>query len=250
MKTFKLVPILFLLFSISSARGQIKNEDVLDYIGASVDVRTAHYSNGIVVTSEVNVASDLHFKTKNNAFKAGMWGAFGINGNFTEFDYYVSYAVKNFTFAVWDVYDFSPGRPYNNRQAFNYKARETGHFLEASVDYLMSKKFPLKLHYSTVVYGRDRDKLNEKNVYTSVVRLEYPVIDIDGFRLDASIAGVFAYGSRSTLYSKTGGITDIRLRFSKDLKLGNYKLPIYIVPLWNPQANLVHVQVGVTLFSL
>lgn len=250
MKKNKLLLIALSLLCLNTIKGQITTEDVLDHIGASIDLRTAHYSNGIVVTDEVYTASDIHFKTKNNAFRVGMWGGFSINGDFTEFDYYVSYTTGGFTFSVWDIYDFSPDRPYNNRQAFNYKARETGHFVEASVDYQMPKKFPLKVHYSTIVYGRDRDALNKKNVYTSVIRLEYPVIDVDGFKLDASIGGVYAYRSRQTLYSKTGGITDIRLRLSKDIKIGNYKLPIYIVPLWNPQANLVHVQVGVTLFSL
>lgn len=250
MKKITLLSLLLILSGITSLRCQIKNKDVLEHIGGSVNILTTHYSNGAIVTDEPYVATDLYYKTKNNALKAGIWGAYSVNGDFTEFDYYVSYALKGFTFALWDVYNFSPDATYNNRQAFNYIAAETGHFVEASIAYQMPKKFPLKLYYSTVVYGRDRDRLNKKNIYTSVARLEYPIIDVDGFKLEAIVAGVFAWRSRSTLYSETSGITDIRLRLSKDVMLGSYKLPIYIVPLWNPQANLVHIQVGITLFSL
>lgn len=236
-------------FSVYSEEESTKSQ-ALDYIGGTVDVRTMHLWRGIEVSDEVNVATDLHFKTKNNTFKLGLWGGAGVNGNFKEFDYYTSYTIEGLTIALWDVYNFSPGATYNNRQAFNYKASETGHYIDAMLSYRISDKFPLKIFYSTIVFGRDRGPLNDGNKYSTYIELEYPVIAEKGLRLDAAIGGAFSYKTKVNFYGNTAGIVDIHLRLVKDVYIAGYRLPIYIMPMWNPQGNNVNMQFGITLFSL
>lgn len=239
------------LYSFSAySEEEPSKSSVLDYIGGTVDVRTMHLWRGIEVSDEVNVATDVHFKTKDNSFKIGLWGGAGVNGNFKEFDYYASYTIKGLTLAVWDVYNFSPGATYNNRQAFNYKASETGHYIDAMLTYRFSQKFPLKVFYSTIVFGRDRGPKNDSNKYSTYVELEYPVIAEKGLRLDAAIGGAFSYKTKANFYGNTAGVVDIHLRLVKDVYISGYKVPIYVMPMWNPQGDNVNMQFGVTLFSL
>ena len=258
---FATVGILFFIgvLCVKAQEDELDLSPVLDYIGGSVDVRSMHLWRGLEVSDAAYIATDVHFKTKNDAFKFGLWGGAGFNGNFREFDYYTSYTIKGLTFAFWDVYNFSPDATYNNKEAFNYKARETGHYFDLSVAYQFQKKFPLKIFWSTLIFGRDRGPLNEKNRYSTFVQLDYPVIKAKGLTLDASIAGAFALDqgkdaegktSRATFYGKTAGIVDIHLRLQKDFHIAGYKLPIYIMPMWNPQGNNMNMQVGATLFSL
>lgn len=258
---YLVIAVLFLFSSMPllSQEDNEKQSSALDYIGGTIDVRTMHLWRGIEVSDEVNLAADVYFKTKKENFKIGIWGGAGVNGNFKELDYYLSYALKGFTFSLWDVYNFSPHATYNNKEAFNYKAHETGHYVDLSVSYQFSQKLPLRIFWSTLIFGRDRGPLNEKNRYSTFVQLSYPIIDTKGFHLSASIAGAFALDqgkdslgitSRANFYGKTAGIVDINLRLQKDFYIAGYKLPVYVMPMWNPQGNNMNLQFGVTLFSL
>lgn len=254
MKNYKFIILASLFLFASSLQAQeakdSQTNSILDNIGGSVEVRSKHLWRGLEVSEEANLATDLHFKTKDGSFKLGLWGGMGFTGKFKEFDYYASYSVAGLTFAVWDIYNFSPGATYNNDQAFNYKASETGHFIDASVAYQLQGRFPLKLYYSTIIFGRDRGPLNDGNKYSTFVQLEYPLINQNGLTLDASVAGAFSYKTKAHFYGKTGGIVDIRLRLAKDFMIAGYKLPVYVMPMWNPQGDNVNFQIGATLFTL
>ncbi|MFP3693411.1 hypothetical protein SB784_35650, partial [Burkholderia sp. SIMBA_048] len=76
---------------------------------------------------------------------------------------------------LWDIYNFSPNANYNNKEFFNYNARETGRFWDLRSFYTISEKVPLTLSWNTVVFGRDRDQDNTQNKYSSFVSAEYPV---------------------------------------------------------------------------
>lgn len=53
----------------------------------------------------------------------------GGNGNFKGLDHYVQFKKSGFEAVFWDVYNFSQKTTYNNTKAFNYIAKETGHFI-------------------------------------------------------------------------------------------------------------------------
>ena len=73
---------------------------------------------------------------------------------------------------------FSPGATYNNKEFFNYKPDETGRFIDLMLNYTGDRKFPLELSLSTLVYGRDRDLDNSKNIYSSFVYVGYTISSI------------------------------------------------------------------------
>ncbi|MBK5721905.1 hypothetical protein JGH11_13580 [Dysgonomonas sp. Marseille-P4677] len=263
MKHLKSISLLIVAFIIATFSADSQNEDdekitFQNYIGGSIQLKNMHLWRGIEVSDEVSAITDIHFKTKNDAFRAGLWGGVGVNGKFKEFDYYASFKHSGFEISLWDIYNFSTGATYNNKEAFNYKARETGHFIDLRLSHRLQGSFPLKIFWATLLYGRDRDALNKKNRYSSYIELEYPIISHEGYTLDAGIGGAFALvkgrdlngvKTKAHFYGDEPNIVDIHLRFSKTFKLGDYKLPVVIMPMWNPEKDYMNMEISLELLS-
>lgn len=227
-------------------------------VKGTLQLKNMHLWRGQEVTDEVTLATDIFIQDRSNVFKFGIWGGMGINGNYKEFNYYASAAKSGFVFSLWDIYNFSPGADYNNRQAFNYNARETGHFVDASMSYQFQKNFPLKLYWATVIFGRDRGPMNEKNRYSTYVEMSYPIVLKNNINLNFGIGGAFAldkgkdsdgHHSDAHFYGNTPGIVNLNLTVSKDLNLWGYTLPVSVMAMWNPQANYANMQVALNLIS-
>lgn len=247
--------IVFLISISLSAQTEITYKP----IGGAVQFKSMHLWRGQEVTDEATLATDIYYTNKKQDFKFGLWGGAGVNGNFKEIDYYINYSIKGFTFALWDIYNFSPGANYNNRQAFNYSARKTGHFVDLSVVYQFQQNFPLKIYWATVIFGRDRGELNEKNRYSTFVELCYPMLRNNVVNLDIGIGGAFAMSKGKNIsgektdahfYGDSPGIVSINLTVSKTLELWGYKLPVSITPMWNPENNYANIQIALNLISL
>lgn len=256
--------ILSLILIVVTANSQIyaQNDEerlpIEDYIGGSIHLKNMHLWRGYQVSSEVTSTAEIYFKTKNDILRVGLWNGMGVNGGFKELDYYVHFKKSGFEVVFWDVYNFSPEATYNNKQAFNYIAKETGHYFDLRLSYRLQKKIPLKIFWSTIFFGRDRDGLNEKNRYSSYLELEYPVFSRYGYSLDVGVGGAFALvngrnkeGKKTdaNFYTDHTNVVDIHLRLSKTFKIGNYNLPVAFMPMWNPPNDNMNMEVSLELLS-
>ena len=156
-------------------------------------------------------------------------------------------------FALWDIYNLSPGASYNNKEFFNYKSAETGRFLDASIACNFGEKFPLTVSWATVLFGRDRNAANTENKYSTFVYAEYPVLRAETWGLSAGIGGAFALnecGSSSHFYGDKPGIVHIQIKGSYHLKITDkYTLPLHTMVMFNPEGDRAFYQIGATLFS-
>ena len=131
----------------------------------------------------------------NGHLNAGLWGGTNTSGKYKEFDYHVSFMHQGFTLAVWDIFNFSPGASYDNKDFFNYDAHTTGRFLDVTARYnfaALSAKVPLTLSWSTVVFGRDRGLTNDHNIYSTWVYGEYRVWQNKDWAVDSGLCVNFA----------------------------------------------------------
>ncbi|MDR1882247.1 MAG: hypothetical protein LBR26_05625 [Prevotella sp.] len=251
MKYFKLTVVSLLCLS-SWLTSPAQNEEKHNPVDFSLQLKNMHLWRGLQVTNTALGAVDLHLKDKSNSFAVGLWGGAGFTGDYKEFDYYVSYSKSGFTVALWDIYNFSKGAAYNNRQAFNYSARETGHFMDLSVAYCFQGNFPLNISWATVIFGRDRGALNEKNLYSTYVSVDYPVLKGGPVDVRLGVAGAFALspeeGTDAHFYSKDAGIVSINMTASKKLQLGNYTLPVSVTGMFNPANNEANLQIALDIF--
>lgn len=264
MRYIKIVVVSVFVMMLATVATAQKNIDI------SGLVKTSHLWRGYQISDEVTVAGSIDLMTNDGSFKGGIWGGYGVNGNFKEVDYYLQYSNSGFTVALWDIYNFSPGAAYNNRQAFNYSAGETGHFIDLSLAYRFGSKFPLQVSWATVIFGRDRalnDKGEMKNQYTNYIALDYPVGTFKGIKVDVGIAGAFAFRkahaalvdpitglvtgyeeTNANFYGKTNGVVNVNLTVSKDITIGGYKFPVSVGTMWNPMSEDIYMCVAIGLF--
>mgnify|MGYP001230969547 FL=1 len=240
---------LLLAIGFTSSFAQKETNIPLDF---TLQVKNMHLWRGQEVTSAALGAVDLNIATKNKMFTFGLWGGAGFNGTYREFDYYVKFQKSGFSLEVWDIYNFSKDAGHQNDKIFNYSTRTSGRFIDIAAAYQFQGKFPLKISWATVVFGRDRGVKNEKQLYSTYVSAEYPVLRHNIVNLDLGVAGAFALdkesGTSKNFYGESAGIVNISLTASKVIKIGSYKLPISVTPMWNPENNSGNIQVAINLF--
>lgn len=250
MKNLKIISLLIILLIPISLFSQ-NEEPAFKAVDFTVHLKNMHLWRGLQISNEVTATSDIYLQDKSKTFRLGVWGGAGINGNYKEFNNYFIASKYGFTFAVWDIYNFSPDATWNNREIFNYSARETGRFIDVSLGYRF-KDIPLGLSWATVIFGRDRGATNEKNLYSTYVYMDYPVCAQNGYDVKLGVGGAFALspekGTNAHFYGKNPGVVNINVRVSKVLMLGTYKLPISAMAMWNPEQNFANLELAINLF--
>ncbi len=250
----KIIRILICIFSLSLFTNPLPARELWDSspIDFSAEFKTKHLWRGLEVSNSALIDVDIHLRSRDKSFAAGLWSGASFDGKFREFDYYLSFSKNGFTIALWDIYNFSPDATYNNSEVFNYKAHETGHFIDLSLSYRFQHDVPLRLGWATILHGRDRGATNEKNIYSTYVFADYPVVRNKVVDVEIGLAGAFSLnpykGCHANFYSQHNGIVDIHLLLSKDIKIGNYVLPVSVLTLWNPANNNANIQLAVGLF--
>ncbi|WP_288435086.1 hypothetical protein [uncultured Chryseobacterium sp.] len=217
---------------------------------SALQLRNSHLWRGIEVSAGLIYTGDLHLDYKN--FYAGFWAGGNVDGSYKEFNNYIGYKNKHLTLELWDIYNFSPGATYNNKEFFNYSARETGRFWDFRSYYTISDQFPLVLSWNTVVFGRDRNRENTQNKYSSFVSGEYPVYKIDHLEVRGRIGYAFALNSddeKNNFFAKDSGFNEISLIVSKSFTIEGYKIPVGIWGMWNPVNNNAFLQFSVQVYS-
>lgn len=230
---------------------------VADYMDFDLRIANNHLWRGIEVSDGVVMCSSLAVHDRRNIVKVGLWNGTNATGNYKELNFFAEFAVQRFKLAFWDTYNYSPGADYNNKEFFNYRGRTTGRFLDCIASYHFGHKFPLSLTWSTILFGRDRYNLYERdsrNRYSTYVAAEYRCLDKAGWTIDASVGGTFTLahkdGDRSTFYSDKPGIVDIRATVTKVIRITDkYNLPVHATAMFNPAEDRAYFQVGAQLFS-
>lgn len=208
---------------------------------------------GIEVADGLIFSSDLSITDPSGRFSAGFLGGANTKGSYKELSQYVSYTQGGFQLKAIDTYNFSPGATYNNKEFFNYKPSETGRFIDCNLSYHFGEKFPLGISWSTLVYGRDRDDKNEKNVYSSFVYAEYTLYKNDVWQITPCIGTAFALrpsvsaeGKKvnKTMYADSPGITQVALNVSYKMNLFGLQLPLTTMVYWNPKLDQGYFYTG------
>ena len=198
-------------------------------------------------------------------FKAGFWGAYGLGqyskrvndstvanmGNYSEFDFYLSYTLKGFTIMAYDYFLPNPLDPNSQNRYFNFKNSTTGHTLEVCLSWAGPEKFPLQLYAGTLVYGADKGKdasgeygKGSDNNYSTYFEAAY-LFNIKGIGVKPFVGGI-PFGS--SWYGQSAGIVNAGLTVNKAIHISkDYSLPVFGSVITNPQAQSVFLVFGVSL---
>lgn len=218
---------------------------------SALQLRNSHLWRGQEVSSGFIYTGDVHLDGKN--FYGGFWAGGNADGSYKEFDNYIGYKNKHLMVELWDIYNFSPGATYNNKEFFNYNASETGRFWDLRSYYTISEKLPLVLSWNTVVFGRDRDRDNIHNKYSSFVSTEYPFYTKENLAVRGRIGYAFALhnpkGEKGNFFAKEAGFNEISLIITKTFSIAGYQLPVGIWGMFNPVGNNAYLQFSVQAYS-
>lgn len=221
-------------------------------ISMSSKIQTNHLWRGGEVADGIVITYDAAYKLLDKSLTIGFWGGVNAVGEYKEFDYYLNYTTGGFGFSLWDIYNFSDFATYNNEEFFCYDSATTGRFLDATATYRFNDKFPLKLSWSTILFGRDRDSENSANRYSTFCSIEYPIYKNELWSVNTSLGAAFALNpmdESANFYGDEAGLVDITMVVTRDLVIKEYHLPISATAMWNPQSGEAYFQLAVELFS-
>lgn len=219
----------------------------------SGSIKNMHLWRGLQVADGGVLSADVNIGFFNDGLKVGLWGGTDFTGDYKEFDYYISYSKSGFTIALWDIFNYSPDLTFS-KDIFNYKKKETGHFIDLSVayDFDHALNVPLRLSWATILAGRDLN-MKTKNRYSTFVYGEYSVFRNDNWIVDLGLGGTFAFNRSkadddANFYGEDG-INQISLKTTYKLKIRKFEMPLFAHAMWNPDEKSGYLQVGVDLFA-
>jgi len=214
----------------------------------NLQLRNLYIWRGFKVSNSPITDVDMHYTTKDGSFAAGIWGGAGLNGQYKEFDYYVSYAKHGFNFSVWDINNFTD---FPNANLFDYKRATTSHFIDVTAGYQFGDAFPISINWSTIVQGRDTHLNSDgslANNYSNYVVLDYRIWKEGTANLHLFAGGGFAFGRQQNFYGSKPNIVNSGITFNKDLVVFNYHMPIAATAMFSPEHRQGALQLIINAF--
>lgn len=192
----------------------------------------------------------------------GAWSSVALDKSdryTSELDFTVGYTKGNFTAAITDYYCLtgkkfdsgyyvgneyigtSTGPDFSNSKYFKYAAHSTPHMFEATLGYNFGK---FALAWNTSFAGADYYKSNGDRAYSTYVEATVP-FKISSVNMKAEVGLTPWEGA----YSAGGdfSVINVALTASKDVKIADFKLPVYTKVGVNPRTEQTYVVFGIKL---
>jgi hypothetical protein len=223
---------------------QKPSEKTLPDIKITTDIVSQYIWRGTVGCSNPNIQPTIALVSGN--IEAGVWGSTDFMASYKELDPYIAYTIKSFKLVVTD-YDWT----FGNSSFFDYKNSSTEHIIEVGLNFSGSSKLPLSVSLNTMLYGADKkwdsqtDSLSDKQNYSTYIELTW------NSRLCSIIVGMTPFnGYYGAGYGKTDGfaICNLGVSSTRNIKISpDFSLPLKGSLFINPQAESVHLVIGITL---
>lgn len=173
----------------------------------------------------------------NKGFYAYVMGGYAVNGKYAEVDLGLSYTYKWFTIGVNDYYYPTTTMPQD--QYFNFKGKETGHWLEAAIT-IAPEKIPAYLTVSNFFYGADRyavvdaeGNTSDKQAYSTYAEIGTYYDFLKDNRLSLAV-GVAFNKSCYNGYDKDFSVCNIELKYTYNATIKDFSFPLNVAYIINP----------------
>jgi len=209
-----------------------------------VTLRNIHSWRGLIFSDSPTTTVELSYKIKESGFKAGVWGGYSLDGDYTDINYYLEYVHSGWTFA----YILDPS-------SYDIFDSHTDYFSCINISYtLQNKRFPVKMLLSPIIserydnYIEKRDRKKKKR-YSTYAEVSMPFL-IQGYQiLTLGIGGSFALADCKSNYygNHVANWANIFIKYDNYIKLLQHKIPLSIQTLWNPESHKVAFQISFQL---
>lgn len=202
-----------------------------------VDLQTKYIWRGMeMMTSE---SAPVVFPQINYQYKglyAYVMGGYAINGKYSEVDLGVSYTYKWLTVALNDYYYPTITTPED--QYFNFKSHETGHWFEAAIT-IAPENIPAYLLVSNYFAGADKN-WDGKQAYSTYAELGGHYDFLNEHQLALAVGAAFNKSCYNG-YNHNFGICNIELKYTYNVAMKNFTLPLSVAYNINPVYEKSHV---------
>jgi hypothetical protein len=218
-------------------------------LSISCDLVSRYIWRGIDEGNSPSIQPDIHLTLKN--FTIGFWGAYSTSKlSYQEADLYASYNfLKYFTIGLTDYFFPPANQPYNY---FNYKAKTTGHVIEAQFQVASIKNIPLSIFLGINIWGADAPKLDPKTgkqigiQHSTYLELDYSFKNLQFFA-GANLTQPNLSAGETGFYADKRGLINLGLKATKNLIINkNLSLPLYVSLITNPVQKHIFLISGIT----
>lgn len=241
LRTWTLVAGMAALVCPLATQAQTEEKSKFDVQG-SIDLVSNYIWRGADQNSGVSVQPSLTLSYGNLSLNA--WGNQSLTkweeGGALEVDFSLSYQIKNFSISVYDYWWEGVDQPYGHYPK--------GHHFEGELAYEFGEKFPLRLAWSTMFAGADKEVYGEdsydKNRYSTYIHASYPISLPSGVTLTPSVG----FTPWKGMYYHKAAFTDVALTAAKDVKFTeNFSLPLFLQVVTAPVYDRTYVVGGFSI---
>lgn len=202
-----------------------------------LDVQTKYIWRGMEMMTE-DAAPVLFpgLNYSNSGFYAYVMGGYAINGKYSEVDLGLSYTYKWLTVGVNDYYYPTTTTPED--KYFNFKNRDTGHWLEGVVT-IAPESIPAYLTVSNFFAGADK-KSDGDQAYSTYAELGGHYDFLDDHSLALAVGAAFNKSCYNG-YVHDFSVCNIELKYTYNLAMKSLTLPLSVAYIINPVYEKSHV---------
>lgn len=203
-----------------------------------LDLQTKYIWRGMeMITEDAAPVVFPAVNYQNKGLYAYVMGGYSLNGKYSEVDLGLSYTYKWITVGINDYYYPTTTTP--NDQYFNFKSKETGHWLEAVVT-IAPEKIPAYLTVSNFFAGADKD-LDGIQAYSTYAELGGHYDFLNDHQLALAVGMAFNKSCYNA-YEHGFGVCNVELKYTYNVNFNDkFTLPLSVAYIVNPVFNKSHV---------
>lgn len=235
---FKVLLLLVLSFMVYDASSKQPSDFHLGF-----DLQTKYIWRGMEMQTE-DAAPVLfpQLSYQKGGLYAYVMGGYAINGKYSEVDLGLSYTHKWLTVGLNDYYYPTTTTPHDDY--FNFKGRETGHWLEGTVT-IAPEAIPAYLTLSNFFAGADKNA-EGKQAYSTYAEVGGHYDFLDDHQLALAVGAAFNKSCYNG-YEHGFGVCNIELKYTYSVAMKSLTLPLSVAYIINPVYEKSHVNFTASL---
>ena len=208
-------------------------------ISLSLDIYSKHLWRGFSNGTSISIQPGFQYNYHN--FSAGIWGAYAIDGSYTELDLYASYTIGNIEVMLFDY--FCPVNPVQTFNFFEFRKGRTKHTLDLNVVYSNQSKHPFSLHLATMIFGDDLNTDTGNNYYSTYIE---PALNL---KYNKTRIKLFAgFSPFKGYYAANISLINTGLSVSRKFQIARkFVLPVNTIIALNPSNGKLAISLGLNI---
>ncbi|UMB54642.1 hypothetical protein MKD41_04030 [Lutibacter sp. A64] len=264
----KIIALLLLILNSHFLEAQKIDKDKYKAFEISAHIKNMHTWHGSVVHPGAIFATSLEFNSYNSKLTVGLWGGAGfssvnvtnnstgesVSANYKEVSIYAMYRFSdNFYVEAVSHNNYTGVEERGDKLSFwSYDKTQGYNFVDVGFGIDVSKK--TSLYLATIINGGSGDyevKNNGdlKNSWTHYLELKSAIWQKEDYKLSVFTGGAWSFITDKTFYTENkGNIINVGVSLNKNIAISNYKLPVEVTAMWNPEKEKTILQLDITLF--